>query len=503
MPASLPLNPFLSDDGMAAIGRNREVAWLIRRLRQAASVSLVGWPRIGKTTVLKLLAKREAELDGLAIVYLDCKELPSDAGPPEFWRQVLLGSPYYRSISSEIERLERQHYDQITLHSVLQRACATAQIRLVVLIDHAEYLAKHPGLRSMQLHVGLRALSNDMDAPLRLILATKLDLAELNAASQHLGGSPIFNHLEERQLGLMSDEEIRELIACRQNRIDRCLLPAEDIERTIEQAGGHPQFALTVASVLFDLRSSGLGVVDIYASAQKRLKYLIMGEMEALFANLRPTQQMALHALARGCLAKPTHDLNRLVELGLLRIENGAYRVRSVLVNLWLSRQTSHRSQSESYQVTLPPLVYIIFANKDRRYRNQIATFLHRLVNSGQIRTWDRDNIDAGTHIADEIESRLPTAALILALQSPDLWFSPECQPELKIALDRWRNRQSRVVPIRVRPDHSHGHPWQQLRPLPSNGRCISEWSNTDSAWSDVLDGLMQIFGSSTDGDSL
>jgi hypothetical protein len=60
----------------------------------------------------------------------------------------------------------------------------------------------------------------------------------------------------------------------------------------------------------------------------------------------------------------------------------------------------------------------------------------------------------------------------------------------MKRAIERHERGEARVIPIIVRPAYWKRTPLSKLQALPRNARAITEWSNRDKAWLNVVEGI-------------
>jgi len=119
----------------------------------------------------------------------------------------------------------------------------------------------------------------------------------------------------------------------------------------------------------------------------------------------------------------------------------------------------------------------------------------------GLLTAWHDQKVLAGQEWAKEIDGALESAALILLLVSDDFIASRYCwSSELKRALEKHDAGLAHVVPIIVRPCDWQISEVGRLQALPTAGRPITRWDDTDDAWLDVAQGLRRLLG--TIGDS-
>ena len=100
----------------------------------------------------------------------------------------------------------------------------------------------------------------------------------------------------------------------------------------------------------------------------------------------------------------------------------------------------------------------------------------------------------AGGEIDGEIAERLEFSGLFLLLVSPDFLASDYCmEREMERALERHRSGDARVVPIIVEPCDWTSTPLRDLKALPQNSKPISEWTNENNAFLDIVQELRRV----------
>jgi len=60
-------------------------------------------------------------------------------------------------------------------------------------------------------------------------------------------------------------------------------------------------------------------------------------------------------------------------------------------------------------------------------------------------------------------------------------------------ALERHKEATARVVPIIIRDVNLSGAPFEGLQYLPKDGKAITLWSDRDSAWRNVSEGIQKL----------
>ena len=150
--------------------------------------------------------------------------------------------------------------------------------------------------------------------------------------------------------------------------------------------------------------------------------------------------------------------------------------------------------------VTSPPVpqsaieVFFSYAHVDEGLRNELAKHLSILERQGIIAGWHDRRIAAGTQWADEIDTHLQTAHVILLLVSADFLASNYCYDiEVKQAMARHEAGDARVIPIILRPVDWHHAPFGKLQALPKDGRPVRSWPDPDEAFLDIALGIRTV----------
>lgn len=138
--------------------------------------------------------------------------------------------------------------------------------------------------------------------------------------------------------------------------------------------------------------------------------------------------------------------------------------------------------------------VFVSYSHKDEAVLERLRTHLAMLRRDGRIDEWFDREILAGGEIDAEIAERLESSGLFLLLVSPDFLDSDYCvEKEMERALERHRSGDARVVPIIVEPCDWTSTPLRDLKALPRNGKPISEWTNENNAFLDIVQELRRV----------
>ena len=138
--------------------------------------------------------------------------------------------------------------------------------------------------------------------------------------------------------------------------------------------------------------------------------------------------------------------------------------------------------------------VFISYSHRDDVALDRLHTHLAPLRSEGLIDAWFDRQILAGGNIDAEIDKVLEYCDVFLMLVSPDFLASDYCvNIEMERALERHNHDGAPVIPIIVEPCDWTSSPLGKFKALPRDGKPISEWTNQNSAYLDVVKELRRI----------
>ena len=141
-----------------------------------------------------------------------------------------------------------------------------------------------------------------------------------------------------------------------------------------------------------------------------------------------------------------------------------------------------------------PVKAFISYSHRDKSMLDRLHTHLAMLRRDGGVAEWQDREIKAGSALDREIEVALQNCDVFLALVSADYLDSRYCyEKELGIAIARHDAGLMRVVPIIVEPCDWQSSPLQTFKALPQDGKPVSEWTNENNAWLDVVTELRRL----------
>jgi tetratricopeptide (TPR) repeat protein len=137
--------------------------------------------------------------------------------------------------------------------------------------------------------------------------------------------------------------------------------------------------------------------------------------------------------------------------------------------------------------------IFFSYSHKDEELRDDLEKQLSLLRWRGIITGWHDRRITAGQVLANEIDTHLNTAQIILLLISPDFMASDYCYSvEMKHAMERYERGEALVIPIILRPIYWQDAPFGKLQALPTDAKPVTsaKWHNLDEAFFDVAEGI-------------
>jgi hypothetical protein len=134
--------------------------------------------------------------------------------------------------------------------------------------------------------------------------------------------------------------------------------------------------------------------------------------------------------------------------------------------------------------------LFYIYTREDSRYAERLRTYMSSLIRRGLITQQYERVIVPGAEWSEETD-HLDAADIVVILVSADLVASDFLYgDEMAHALQRHKQEQARVIPIIIRPVDWEGTLLKELQALPRDGRPVTQWSNRDEAYLDIVKGI-------------
>jgi len=299
-------NPFFSrqriTDPACFVGRQREIESLYSAVITHQCRSIVGERKLGKSSLLTAIAQPSVlERYGLdptrtLFLYLDLEGMAS-AEREDFWIEVLdrlsAALPTTEdALSDRVGRLLDTGELRFTTVRRLLRRVRDAGLDLVLTLDEFEGLARNPNFEP-DFYGELRSLAGELG--IVYLTASKRGLYELTYHHTDTLSSPFFNIFSEMTLGLMAEDEARDLL---QNLSQQGSGPGfceEESELALELAGPHPFFLQIAGFYLYELPGRGEPQSpDVYEQAARRFSAEAEDHYRYIWSQLSDEEQQAL-----------------------------------------------------------------------------------------------------------------------------------------------------------------------------------------------------------------
>jgi hypothetical protein len=152
--------------------------------------------------------------------------------------------------------------------------------------------------------------------------------------------------------------------------------------------------------------------------------------------------------------------------------------------------------------MTLPVPIFCASAHEDHVWLARWTKHLWPLQDAGRISIWSEAYIMSGQSRDQEVARYLHTAKIVVFLLSSDFFADPKCFNVLTQALDSARSGNTRIIPLLLRPVWLDETVFGGIAYLPSNGRPVTSWSNSDDAFQNCVQGLRQVLAAIESNDS-
>ena len=292
-------NPYLNRSMIRSVaefhGRRQELDFLMGRIGAPTpqSVSVLGERRIGKSSLLWHIAQKDVQSrhfeypERYVFVMVDFQGR-QNLSEADFCR--FFGEQLRAEVPSGIEVPPLGSTADI--QQVVQRL-TEAGLRLVCLFDEFDCITGSTGF-SLGFFGFLRSLANQY--PVAFVTSSRHDLPTL-CHRQEIADSPFFNIFSRQPLGLMAENEVRELIV---NPSDAAGLPLQAHAEDLLRLSGHwPFFVQTACAIAFDLAmESGSDEVDM-VQVERRFTEEARSHFQYFWDHLGSPERKVLASIAR------------------------------------------------------------------------------------------------------------------------------------------------------------------------------------------------------------
>lgn len=138
--------------------------------------------------------------------------------------------------------------------------------------------------------------------------------------------------------------------------------------------------------------------------------------------------------------------------------------------------------------------IFLSYSHEDESMKIQLDKNLIMLKRSDKINVWQDRQIIPGTEWNESISRELEAADIILLLISVDFNNSQYIwDKELKVAMERHKKNEARVIPVILRTCEWSEMPYASLQALPTGAKPITSFTNADEAYTDVAKGIRMV----------
>lgn len=228
---SLSSNPFIPLTGSMEnpFGREREIRRIFELLNSGSSVALIGEEAIGKSSILQAVRQQATTKlnPSRKPIYIDLGHVEDE-------------KDFYFALCDKVEIAEQKGYR-------LSRTLKNHPFRFLLILDNVEKMAWDGFTNSVRSQ--LRFLANDLNPPLRLVVAARTPLDKLFPDSGMT--SPFEGICEEETIKRWDEMTCRDFIESRLEPTSINFTDQEIIE-LVQETSGHPKILMRLCYELYN-----------------------------------------------------------------------------------------------------------------------------------------------------------------------------------------------------------------------------------------------------------
>src|SRR6185503_6359404 len=135
--------------------------------------------------------------------------------------------------------------------------------------------------------------------------------------------------------------------------------------------------------------------------------------------------------------------------------------------------------------------IFVAYSRKDKNSLLKLKTSLSPLERNNSIRLWCDGEIVPGEDWQNEIRDAIDRSEIILLLVSANSIASDYFyKKEVANAMERHNKKESKVIPVILKPCGWRDSFLKNLQALPKNGKPIILWNRVDEAYQSIYEGL-------------
>lgn len=137
---------------------------------------------------------------------------------------------------------------------------------------------------------------------------------------------------------------------------------------------------------------------------------------------------------------------------------------------------------------------FISYSHADELALKTFVKHLAMLKREKILSEWFDQQILVGGKIDAEISRNLESCELFIPIVSPDFLASNYCyEREMTVAIEREESGKLQIVPVVVQPCDWLSSPLQRYKALPKDAKPVSDWTNENTAWLNVVTELRRL----------
>lgn len=138
--------------------------------------------------------------------------------------------------------------------------------------------------------------------------------------------------------------------------------------------------------------------------------------------------------------------------------------------------------------------IFISYSHKDEVVLDRLRVHLAMLKREDLVETWDDREVHAGQQIDSAISGAHDASTVFMPIVSPDFLSSDYCyEKEMQTALDKADRGEMTIFPVIAEPCDWLASPLRKFKAVPKDGKAISEWTNANNAYLDIVRELRRV----------
>lgn len=157
---------------------------------------------------------------------------------------------------------------------------------------------------------------------------------------------------------------------------------------------------------------------------------------------------------------------------------------------LWVTEGKTANWQLNSHQIHYGEQpnfkVFLVYAEEDKKQKNELLKYLKPLSRRKQIDALDTAILGAGTEMRKVLDQHFKEAKIVLLLLTPNFMASDDCYDLMQQAMDKHEDGVALVIPILMQTALIEDEEFLKLEPLPRNRKFVNTWEDESSAYTHI-----------------